>query len=195
MKRLVMLVAVCGLVTPAGAQFSPVQLTVQRVTKKKDAGERVSEAGNMVIIRAGDYSANMALKITVRNSSARPLNGLTLRWAIAKSQVSEYSRGGDAAFGAEQTFDLKPFEQKIIETEQVVASGQQFGSGEARGEKIRGHGVRVTQDNKVLAEEFVPVTVKKCFENLRPVGSGAEEPSSPAEAPGKKPGRKQEDKQ
>lgn len=181
--------AVCGMALPVSAQFGPVQLKVERMTKKTDAGETRESRGSVTIIYAGDYAANMALKITMRNTSAQPLSGLTLRWGIVKSQVSGYRQGSDAAYGAEQPLELKPFEAKLIETDVVTATGKRFADGDARGEKIRGHGVQVLRDGKVIAEEFVPPTVKKTFETLKPVGSQGE-PAAPMEEEKKTKGKK-----
>lgn len=167
---------VCGAALPVAAQFGPVQIKVERITKKTDTGDTYTG----MFIYAGDYSANMALKITVRNSTPQHVNGLTLRWGIVKSQVSGYRQGGDVAYGAEQAFDLKPTEVKVVETDVVTASGKRFADGDARGEKIRGHGVQILRDGKVLAEEFVPPTTKKAFESLKPVGSQGE-PAAPEE--------------
>lgn len=171
---------VCGTALPAFAQFSPLQITVQRITKKTDTGERHEAQGSATIIYAGDYSANMALRITVRNTTTKPFDGLTLRWGIVKSQVIGFRQGGDVAYGGEQPLDLKPTEVKVIETDVVSASGKRFADGDARGERLRGHGVQILRDGKVIAEEFVPPTTKKAFEALKPVGS-QDEPAAPAE--------------
>jgi len=180
---------VCGTALPVFAQFSPLQLKVERITKKTDTGERHEASGSITFIYAGDYSANMALRITVRNTTTKPFDGLTLRWGIVKSNVSGFRQGGDSAYGAEQTLDLKPTESKIIETDVVTASGKRFADGDARGERIRGHGVQILRDGKVIVEEFVPPTGKKAFESLKPVGS-QEEPTAPTG--GKKPKGKKE---
>ena len=190
MKKLMVVLLVGILAAPVWAQFSPVQITVQRVSKKKDAGETATGiGGGWVMIRPGDYSASMALRITIRNTGQQPVNGAIVRWGIIKSQVVGFGRGGNAAYGAEETIDLKGLESKLIETPTITASGQQFGDGEARGEKIRGHGVQVLLAGKVVAEEFSPVTAKKSFENLRPVTS-AEQTTEAAPAPAKSGKRK-----
>jgi hypothetical protein len=167
-------VVVCGTALPVSAQFSPVQLTVQRITKKTSTGD--TYAGTLWY--PGDYSANMALRITVKNTTPQLVNGLTIRWGIVKSQVSVYRQGNDVAYGGEQTLDLKTIESKTVETDVVGATGKRFSDGDTRGEKIRGHGVQVLRDGKVIAEEFVPPTVKKAFENLRPVADASGPPDA-----------------
>jgi len=168
---------VCGTGLPVSAQFSPLQLTVQRITKKTDSGERHEARGSVTVIYAGDYSANMALRITVKNTSTKPLEGLTLRWGIVKSQVTGYRQTGDVAYGGEQPLDLKPTESKTIETDVVSAFGKRFADGDSHGERLRGHGVQILREGRVIVEEFVPPTCKKAFEALKPVGSQGQPPA------------------
>ncbi|MCX7827023.1 MAG: hypothetical protein N2689_15950 [Verrucomicrobiae bacterium] len=79
------------------------------------------------------------------------------------------------AFGEEQTLDLKPLETKVIETASVEALGQRWNYLSPEGEKIVGHGVQVLVIGKVVAEEYVPPTYKKCFEKIKPVQGPQEE--------------------
>ncbi|MBI5686180.1 MAG: hypothetical protein HZC54_13995 [Verrucomicrobia bacterium] len=178
MKRLLTLLVVGGLVMPACAQFSPVQVTVQRVSKKKNAGEKVTSSGNTITIYAGDYSERLALRITLRNTRPQPIEGIVVKWGVAKSRLDMQGsiRGGEAVYGGEQAFSLGPLETKVFESDAVEAGGKSFNSGEGRGTKIRGHGVQLSIGGKVMWEEFVPATVKRNFDNRRPPDADSGEP-------------------
>ncbi len=180
MKRLLVWVGAVGGGLPLYAQ-SPLQMKVERISKKHDSGERTEG----MFIYAADYAASMALRVTITNTAPKPVTGVKIKWGIVKTQVRGYSatRGVEAAYGAEQKFDLKPMEKKIIETESVEAGGRHFNDGETHGDRIHGHGVQLTVADKLIAEEFVPGTpgIRKAFENMRPVGD-QEKP----EKPGKK---------
>ena len=180
MRRLFLLLLAAGLAAPLCAQ-SPLQMRVERVSKKRDSGER----SDGLFIYAADYAASMALRITVTNTVPKPVTGVKVRWGIVKMQVRGYSatHGVDVAYGAEQVFDLKPMEKKILETESVEAGGKRFNDGETHGDRIHGHGVQLMIADKPVAEEFVPATpgIRKAFENLRPIGD-----QDKPEKPGKK---------
>ena len=180
MRRLLLLLLAAGVAAPLCAQ-SPLQMKVERISKKHDSGER----SDGVYLYAADYSASMSLRITVTNTVPKPVIGVKVKWGIIKIQVRGRSatHGAEAAYGGEQVFDLKPMEKKILETESVGASGQHFNDGETHGDRIHGHGVQLSIADKLITEEFVPATpnIRKTFENLRPVGD--QERSQP---PGKK---------
>jgi len=173
MKRWIMLLIVGGLVMPVYAQFSPVQVTVQRVTKKKSKQGDVRPGGGVLWFSPNELFASLSLRITLRNTSAKPVDGVVVKWGIAKQRMGGTSSGGGmAVYGAEQTCSLNPLETKVIETDTVEASGQESQLTDSRyGEKIYGHGVQVLIGGKVMNEEFVPPAVKKGFESLRAVGS------------------------
>ena len=178
MKRWTIWMTLFGFLLSASAQMSPVQVTVQRVSKKKSDGESSTGiGGGWILIKPGDYSGILSLRITVRNASSQPLSGVAVKWGIAKARVSRLNRGNDVVYGAEETMDLKPLESKVVETATVEASGKSYNDGDAMGEKLRGHGVQILVGGKVVWEEFSPISVKKGFENVRPVGSDAEENS------------------
>ncbi|MCX7826668.1 MAG: hypothetical protein N2689_14085, partial [Verrucomicrobiae bacterium] len=170
MKRLMMLLVMGGLVAPVCAQFSPVQATVQRITKKKFAGETSASYGYMTVIYAGDYSERLGLRITLRNTKAQPLDGVAVKWGVARSQLDMQgsSRAGIRVYGGEQTFSFAPQETKVFETDIVEAGGKAFNSGEGRGTKIRGHGVQISVGGKVVWEEFIPPSVKQHFDSIQP---------------------------
>ena len=173
MKRLMMLLVAIGLVMPAYAQFSPVQVTVQRVSKKKSKQGDVRAEGGMLWFSMNDLHAALSLRVTLRNTTSKPVEGVVVKWGIAKTRMTSGGPGvGMAVYGAEQTCSLNPLETKVIETDTVEASGKESQISEHRsGEKIYGHGVQVLLNGKVVSEEFVPPGVKKGFEELRAVGS------------------------
>ncbi|MBI5395674.1 MAG: hypothetical protein HZA91_10295 [Verrucomicrobia bacterium] len=167
MKRfsvLTSLLVFCGAAWPASAQSSlasPVQVTVQPLNTKKGSGGYYSQ--NVV--------AGRALRITIQNLTPQQINGLTLRWAVVKSHMGS---GSDAyrerAFGAEQQVDLKSLETKVIETDAVGASRYEwYDGGYKHGDVINGHGAQVLRDGKIIAEQLNPPTLKKAFEEIRPI--------------------------
>jgi hypothetical protein len=190
MKRLMMLLVAGGLMMPVYAQFSPVQVTVQRVTKKKSKQGKVEDRGSTIAFYPNDLFASLSLRITLRNSTAKPVEGVVVKWGIAKTRMSGESRGGGmAVYGAEQSCSLNPLETKVIETDAVEATGQEMQLSDRRyGEKIYGHGVQVLIGGKVMNEEFVPPGVKKGFENIRAVDSDSGKADEP------RPGQKEDEK-
>ncbi|MBI5395572.1 MAG: hypothetical protein HZA91_09780 [Verrucomicrobia bacterium] len=174
MKRLfaITIITLTGMALPMAAQ---VRLEVKPVTSKKDVG---GVYGN-----AAEYVQSRSLAINIQNTSAKPILGITVRWGIVKMNqggyVSRSSKGlrsgQSAAFGGEESVDLKPLESKRIETSAVEAGGRRWNYLSPEGEKLVGHGVQVLIGDKVMAEEFVPPTVKNAFKELRPVGSDRDE--------------------
>lgn len=169
MKRLIMLLFFWGTVLSVSAQMVvPVQLDVKPVSRKRASG-------------GGFYYSNVqtgrALQITIQNTSPKPVTGVTVRWGIVKTRSRVYSSDSqrnwrERAFGAEEKLDLKPREQKIIETAEVGAAREESHvDGWMYGEKIIGHGVQVLIDDKVVAETYVPGSpaIKKSLERIYPV--------------------------
>lgn len=184
MKRLLMLMVVCWVVMPACAQFPPLQVTVQRLSKKKSAQGEVTAYGGGQLFMPNALSSSLCLRIRLQNTSTGPVDNVVVKWGIAKSRVWGTGRTGDSAYGKEEKLSLKPKEIKIIETEVVEAARTESQlSDHTYGEKIRGHGVQVMIGDKVVWEEFAPATVKKLFENLKPPG---EDESERPERPTKK---------
>jgi hypothetical protein len=167
MKKHWMVLAVfCGAILPVAAQMAvPLQLDVKPITRNKGVG--------------GGYFYNntqskRALQITIQNTSPRPVTGVKVRWAIVKMRVRASSDWHERAFGAEETFDLKPREQKIIETAEVGAYREEDNfSGYVYGDKIIGHGVQVLVDGKIVAKMYVPGSsaVEKTMEKIYAVDS------------------------
>ncbi|MCX6898222.1 MAG: hypothetical protein NT105_05935 [Verrucomicrobia bacterium] len=175
MKKLLMLIVVAGIAISASAQ-SPVQVTVQRVSKRKSAQGDIRSVGNTTYYSYNTANASLTLRITIQNISARPIEDMVVRWGVAKMRLSGTSHTADVAYGKEEKCSLKSKESKVIETETVEASRSESQlTDNKRGEKIRGHGVQVLIGGRVMWEEFVPPTVKKSFENLRPVGDQEKE--------------------
>lgn len=158
-RVVLILITLSVVVLTASAQ--QVQLTVQPVNKKRGSGDYYSR----------DVQANRALKITIQNSTAQQINGLTLRWAVVKSKVgTRINPYQYRAFGAEQQIDLKPVQQLVIETDVVGAARYESDYGNRKyGEVIDGHGAQVLKDGKVIAEQIIPPTIKKSFEKIHPV--------------------------
>ena len=156
------------MVLPAAAQIVPVQLDVKIVNRKRESG-------------GGAYYSNIqssrALQITIQNTSPRPVTGVMVRWGIVKTQSRIYTSDSqrnwrERAFGAEEKLELKPREQKVIETAEVGAAHEESHiSGSIYGEKIIGHGVQVLINDKVVAEAYVPASpaIKRALEKLHPV--------------------------
>lgn len=169
MKKLIVLLVLCGMALPLVAQMVPLQLDVKPVTRKRASG-------------SGAYYSNIqsgrALQITIQNTSPKPITGVTVRWGIVKTQSRVYFSSDsqrnwrERAFGAEEKLDLKPREQKVIETAEIGAAHEESHiSGSIYGEKIIGHGVQVLIDDKVVVESYVPASpaIKKAMEKLYPV--------------------------
>lgn len=167
MKKLIVLLVVCGLAMPLAAQLAvPLQLDVKQLSRKRASG-------------GGNYYSNVqsgrALQITIKNTSPKPVSGITVRWGIVKtrSRIIDSNRGWrERAFGAEEKLDLKPLEQKIIETAEVGAAREESHyDGWMYGEKIIGHGVQVLINGIQVAENVVPPSpaIKKSLEKLYPI--------------------------
>ncbi len=185
MKTLVIWVVVAGMALSASAQFSPVQVTVQRVSKKKSAQGDFTPSGRVILVAPNTVAASMSLRITLQNSSTSPIEDIVVRWGISKIRLSGTGHGADAVYGKEEKCSLKPKETKIIETDVVEANSAESQLTDRRsGEKIHGHGVQVMLGGRVLWEEFVPTTVKAAFANLRPLDS-QEQPQEKPTKPGK----------
>ncbi|MBI5685353.1 MAG: hypothetical protein HZC54_09735 [Verrucomicrobia bacterium] len=168
MKKLIVLFVFCGMILPLAAQMVPVQLDVKPVSRKRGTG-------------GGVYYSNVqtgrALQITIQNTSPKPVTGVTVRWGVVKTRSRVYSSDSqrnwrERAFGAEEKLDLKPREQKVIETAEVAAAREESHfDGWMYGEKIIGHGVQVLINDKVVLENFVPPSpaIKKALEKLYPI--------------------------
>ncbi|MFA6563619.1 MAG: hypothetical protein WCV00_17065 [Verrucomicrobiia bacterium] len=168
MKRLTFLLVLFGAVLPVFAQMVPLQLDVKPISRKRGTG-------------SGSYYSNVqtgrALQITIQNTSPKPVTGVTVRWGVVKTRSRVYSSDSqrnwrERAFGAEEKLDLKPREQKTIETAEVGAAREESHfDGWMYGEKIIGHGVQVLINDKVVVESYVPPSpaVKKALEKLYPI--------------------------
>ncbi|MCX7827020.1 MAG: hypothetical protein N2689_15935 [Verrucomicrobiae bacterium] len=155
-----------GTRAPAFAQLAAVQLMeVKAVNTKRDSA---SGYANQSV-----YAQTRALRITLRNTTAQPLHGIKVRWGVVKDRLPSGNpivKPYTAAFGAEETIDLKPFETRTIETAPVDAHGARWNYLPPSGEKIVGHGVQVVLGDKVVAEEITPPSYKKTFDKIYPPG-------------------------
>ena len=105
MNRVIGMFVFCALVLPVAAQVMPLQLDVKPQITKKDV--------SVTFANGASYVQSRALKITLHNSSPRPVTGVTVRWGIVKlhqSVTSNSKNPGTEAYGAEEKFDLKPLE-------------------------------------------------------------------------------------
>ncbi len=169
MKKLLILMVAAGVVLSANAQ-SPVHVTVQRISKKKSEQGEVRRGSKVRIFPHNTADASVTLRITIQNTSGRPVEDMVVRWGVAKVRLHRGGQTGDVAYGRDEKCSLKPGEIKVIETETVEASSSESQLTDFRkGEKIHGHGVQLLVGGKVVWEEFVPLTVKKSFENLKPL--------------------------
>lgn len=177
MNKLLVLMAVVGITLSANAQC-PLQVTVQRIAKRKSAQGEVTTRGNMQYFQYNTQNSALTLRITLQNISIRPVEDVVVKWGVAKTRLTGSGHAGDVAYGKEEKCSLKPKEVKVIETETVQARKQESQIDDRQfGEKIRGHGVQVLIEGKPVWEEFVPGTVKKSFENLRPIEDQEKEES------------------
>ena len=189
MKTLVIWVVAAGMALSANAQFSPVQVAVQRISKKKSAQGDIRPDGRVTWFSPNTLAASMSLRITLQNTSVNPIEDVVVRWGISKIRLSGTSHGADAVYGKEEKCSLKPKEIKVIETDVVEANSTESQLTDRRGgDKIHGHGVQVMLGGRVMWEEFVPATVKAAFANLRPLD--AQEPQEKPATKPSKPGKK-----
>jgi hypothetical protein len=182
MKRLMIWFVAAGMALSAHAQFSPVQVTVQRVSKKKSAQGDFRPDGRVVWVSPNTLAASMSLRITLQNTTTAPMDDVVIRWGISKIRLSGTSHGADVVYGREEKVSLKPKETKVIETEVVEANSEESQLSDRRaGEKIHGHGVQVMLGGRVAWEEYVPATVKAAFASLRPLDAQEqhEKPANP----------------
>lgn len=169
MKRLMILLVLCGAVLPVAAQMTvPLQLDVKPLTRKRASGSGAFYS---------NIQASRALQITIQNTSPKPVTEVTVRWGIVKTRSRIYSSDSqqnwrERAFGAEEKLDLKPREQKVIETADVSAAHEESHiSGSIYGERIVGHGVQVLIGDKVVKEIYVPDSpaIKKAMEKIHSI--------------------------
>lgn len=185
MNKLLLLMLIAGIALPASAQ-SPVQVTVQRISKKKSAQGDVRQEGNIIWFSNNTANASLTLRITIQNISSRPIENAVIRWGVAKVRLSGTAHTGDVAYGKEEKCSLNPKEIKVIETETVEAQKRESQLSDRQfGEKIRGHGVQVLIGGRLVCEEFVPPNIKKSFDNLRPIDDQEKE-EKPENQPKKK---------
>ena len=175
MKRLLMLMVGVGMVLSASAQ-SPVQVTVQRISKKKSAQGEVKPLAHTRYYAHNTADASLTLRITIQNISGRPIEDVVVRWGVAKVRMRRSPHAKDVAYGRDEKCSLQSNESKVIETETVEASRSESQLTDFKtGEKIHGHGVQLLIGGKVMWEEFVPPAVKNSFDDLRPVGDQEKE--------------------
>jgi len=173
---------VVGAVITASAQLCPVQVSVQRSSKKDSTPGSVTHHGNMVYFSSSKLSSSLSLRITLQNPLTGPVEELVVRWGIAKTRLGASGHGDIVSYGGEEKFSLRGKELKVIETESVEAgSRESLVSDRRSGEKIMGHGVQVLLGGKVVWEEFVPGSIKASFENLKPI-SELESKKKPAKS-------------
>ncbi|MBM3887837.1 MAG: hypothetical protein FJ388_01790 [Verrucomicrobia bacterium] len=167
----------------AFAQISPVQMNVQPFNNRKDAGPAVP--GGPPAATGGQPALGRYLRISVRNIGANPLSEVTVRWGIMRSMRTYTStstalyqqRTFPVAFGGQETFDLKPRQEKVIETGFLEAKrSARVTEGYRDQEKIEGHGVQVFIGGRVVAEEFVGAPAcKQSMDELHPIASANDE--------------------
>ena len=144
---------------PVATGLSPVQLVeVKPITKKMNI---TGGAGN-----ATSFQESRALAITIRNGSLQPMSRVVVRWGVV---IANLSKNLSTAYGEDEIVDLKPTETKTIETAVITAGGSRSNSRNNAGEKVIGHGVQVLVVGRVVAEEFIPPSVKPIFNNLKPI--------------------------
>ena len=170
MKNVAIWAVAMIVVASASAQVSPIQVSVQRTSSKKDTPGDVTHHAGVVYFTSNKIASSLALRITLQNPLTQPVEDIVVRWGIAKASVSATGHGAPVAYGREEKCSLKPKETKILETDAVGANTRESPISDHRsGEKIVGHGVQVLIAGKLVWEEFVPGTVKPSFENLRPM--------------------------
>jgi hypothetical protein len=168
MRNLVLLLMAWSLGVPAFAQVSPVQLTMEPVSKKKVKQGDTWHEGGIHYFARDQVEASRTLRITVRNNTRQPIEDITIRWGVAKVHMGGSGHGSPVVYGGEETLSLRAQETKVIETETIEARGQVSQLTDRRyGEKIFGHGAQVLVGGKVVCEEYVPSTLKADFQNLR----------------------------
>lgn len=142
-----------------------IQLEVNPITQKKNLA---LGAGNVAT-----FVQTRSLSISVRNLTPHNLPEVVVRWGVVKASLgtgtTASTRPSITAYGKEETIGIKPLETRVIQTPAVQAGGQQWNYRSAEGEKIMGHGVQAIVGGRVLAEEFMPPTIKSSFENLKPI--------------------------
>ncbi len=176
MKTFVICMALAGMVLSASAQFAPVQVTVQPLSRKKTAQGDVSTSGRTTYYSPNTVASSMGLRITVQNTTTAPIEDVIVRWGISKVRVSAAAHGADVVYGKDEKCSLKPKETKVFETEIIEASSSESQLTDRRsGEKIHGRGVQILVGGRVVWEEFVPTTVKAAFANIRPPSSQEQE--------------------
>lgn len=186
MKRLLILMVVVGIAVSASAQ-SPVQVTVQRITKKNSEQGQVKRVGRARVFQKNTESESLTLRVTLQNITSSSIENVVVRWGVVKNDISGTSHSSGVAYGREERCSLKPRETKVIETESVKAErkeSQRF-ADRIFGEKIYGHGVQVLIRGGLVWKEYLPAAVEKTFENLKPLSEQDKE-SNREETPKKK---------
>ena len=161
MKRLILFAVAVALAIPLHAQNGPIPVQLNMTLNKKK--KQVSSGyGN-----AAEYFINSSLHIAVNNVSARPLTGVKVRWGMV--QHSSYSSKQMATYGAEETIDIPPLKEKIIETQPIETRGTEYEFLGKRGESIMAYGAQVLIDGKVVAQKIVPANYNIDFDKLTSV--------------------------
>ena len=160
MKRLIMLAVAVVLAAPVQAQNGPIPVQLNMTLNKKK--KQISSGyGN-----TAEYFINSSLHIVVNNVSARPLAGVKVRWGMV--QHSSYSSKQMVTYGTEETIDIPPLKEKIIETQPIETRGTEYEFLGKRGESIMAYGAQVLIDGKVVAQRIVPANYNIDFDKLTP---------------------------
>lgn len=166
MKRLILLSVVLALAAPIHAQTGPIPVQFSMTLNKKK--KQVSAGyGN-----AADYFVSSSLRIVVNNVSARPLTGVKVRWGMV--QQNSYSSRRPVTYGAEETIDIQPLKEKIVETQPLQTRGREYEFIGKHGESVLGYGAQVLIDGKVVVQKTVPANFSIDFEKLTPIESDSD---------------------
>lgn len=165
-------------------ELSPVRMAIVPVSNRKMSG---SQSVALQPMGGQQSGAGRYLRITILNVTTKPLTGVTVRWGILKSmpQHAVTTTFGNmrrqtvpvVAFGGQDTFDFKPRQEKVFETEFLDASvGKKSNSVFQSKEKIEGHAVEVYFDGKIVAQEYVGFRgAKHLLEELHPIAAASDD--------------------
>jgi hypothetical protein len=140
-------------------ELAPFTVEVKRFTGAKQGSGVVTKTGT-------SFFQTVRLGVTLRNTQRVAVGPLEWQWVVALFDVSSSGDTKQQFFtGGERGMELKPFETKVIQSDDVALSGMSSSLGMRSGKKLRGHFVRVFYQGRLVFEEANPPAMKAAAEN------------------------------
>jgi micrococcal nuclease len=116
--------------------------------------------------QGSSFMQTARIEVTLRNTSGQPVSDIEWQWVTA---VLDISGSGDTRelfySGGANQLALKPFEARLLKSDDVTLAGLASGQGMRSGHRLRGHYVRVFHKGRQVAEDATPAAMKGVAEN------------------------------